>query len=190
MSEQVVTITYTDGSFTEIHIPHGLPGAPGAPGLDGETPEITGTDNAGVHRIYADGELIATIYDGQTPAITATKDNGVTTIYANGVAIAQINDGSSGSATLPDKNVVDDVSFSISGGKLKATLAKSNLKTGATSTVTKDVCDVSELDVVTEEAYSTNTHQFTNTRKRIKVIGTPSSASGQTPFTATPLSNE
>lgn len=189
-SETVVKFTYTDGSFTEIHIPHGLPGAPGAPGQDGETPEITGTDDVGVHRIYADGELIATIYDGQTPAITATKDNGVTTIYANGVAIAHINDGSSGSATLPDKNVVDDVSFSISGGKLKATLAKSNLKTGATSTVTKDVCDVGELDVVVSEDYSTSSHQFTNSRKRIKVIGTPSSATGQTPFTATPLSNE
>lgn len=189
-SETTVTFTYTDGSTTEIHIPHGLPGNPGAPGADGDTPEITAEKSGGTTHIFADGDLIATIMDGETPTITAQKVGGVTTIYANGVAIAQINDGSSGSATLPDKNVVDDVSFSISGGKLRATLAKSNLKTGATSSVTKDVCDVSELDVVTEEAYSTNTHQFTNTRKRIKVIGTPSSAAGQTPFTATPLSNE
>jgi len=189
-SETTVTFTYTDGSTTEIHIPHGLPGGKGDKGDDGDTPEITAEKNGGITQIFADGALIASISDGATPVITAKKASGVTTIYANGVAIAQINDGSSGSATLPDKNVVDDVSFSISGGKLKATLAKSNLKTGATSSVTKDVCDVSELDVVTEEKYSTNTHQFTNTRKRIKVIGTPSSASGQTPFTATPLSNE
>ena len=128
--------------------------------------------------------------DGDTPVITASKSGGVTTIYADGVAIAQINDGASGSATLPDKNVVTDVSFSISGGKLKATLSKENLKTGATSTATKDICDVGELDVVTSESYSTSTHQFTNTRKRGKVIGTPSSAQGQTPFTATPLSGE
>lgn len=189
-AETTVTFTYSDGSTTEIHIPHGLKGDPGAPGQDGDTPEITAEKNGGVTHIFADGDLIATIMDGETPEITATKDDGVTTIYANGVAIAQINDGSSGSATLPDKNVVDDVSFSISGGKLKATLAKSNLKTGATSTVTKDVCDVGELDVVVSEDYSTSSHQFTNMRKRIKIIGTPSSASGQTPFTATPLSNE
>ena len=189
-SETVVTFTYSDDSTTEIHIPHGKDGEDGEPGDDGEAPEITAEKNGATTHIFADGDLIATIMDGDTPVITASKSGGVTTIYANGVAIAQINDGASGSATLPDKNVVDDVSFSISGGKLKATLSKSNLKTGATSTVTKDVCDVSELDVVTEEAYSTSTHQFTNTRKRVKVIGTPSSAQGQTPFTATPLSGE
>lgn len=187
-SETVVTFTYDDDSTTEIHIPHGLPGNPGAPGADGDTPEITAEKNGGVTHIFADGDLIATIMDGETPTITAQKVGGVTTIYANGVAIAQINDGSSGSATLPDKNVVDDVSFSISGGKLRATLAKSNLKTGATSSVTKDVCDVSELDVVISENYDGGTHNFTNERKRIKVIGTPASATGQTPFTATPLS--
>lgn len=185
--ETVVTFTYTDETTTEIHIPHGLPGSPGAPGADGDTPEITAEKNGGVTHIFADGDLIATIMDGETPTITADKVGGVTTIYANGVAIAQINDGT-GSGSLPDKSVVDDVSFSISGGKLKATLAKSNLKTGATSTVTKDVCDVSELDVVVSEEYSTSTHKFTNARKKIGVIGTPSDAQGQEPFTAIPHS--
>lgn len=188
-TEQVVTFTYSDGSTTEIHIPHGIAGEPGEPGQDGETPEITAEKNGGVTHIYADGALIAEIKDGHTPEITADENGGVITIYADGVAIAQINVGE-GSGDLSDKNVVTDVSFSISDGKLVATLSKENLKTGVTSQDTKTVCDVAELDVVTEETYSTNTHQFTNTRKRIKVIGTPSSASGQTPFTATPLSGE
>jgi len=189
-AETTVTFTYSDGSTTEIHIPHGLKGDPGNPGLDGDTPEITASKQSGVTNIFADGDLIATINDGSTPTITATKANGVTTIYADGVPIAQINDGNSGTATLPDKNVVTGVSFSISNGKLVATLTKENLKTGATSTSTSDVCTVGELDVVVREDYSTSTHQFTNTRKRIKVIGSPVAATGQTPFTATPLSGE
>jgi len=190
-SETVVKFTYTDGSFTEIHIPHGLPGAPGAPGADGTTPEITSINHEGVTTIYADGEVIATVRDGHTPVITGQKVGGVTTLYADGVPIAQIADGSGGgSAELPDKNVVTGVSFAISGGKLVATLTKENLKTGATSTSTANVCDVGELDVVVSEGYSTSTHQFTNTRKRIKTIGAPVNANGQTPFTATPLSNE
>lgn len=189
-TETVLTFTYDDNSTTEIHIPHGLPGNPGAPGADGDTPEITAEKNGGVTHIFADGDLIATIMDGEKPTITAQKVGGVTTIYANGVAIAQINDGSSGSATLPDRNVVDDVSFSISGGKLKATLSKENLKTGATSTVTKDVCDVSELDVVVSEDYSTSTHKFTNTRKKIKIIGSPVTATGEDVFAATAHSAE
>ena len=190
-SETVVKFTYTDGSFTEIHIPHGLPGAPGAPGADGTTPEMTSSNHEGVTTIYADGEVIATVRDGHTPVITGQKVGGVTTLYADGVAIAQIADGSGGgSAELPDKNVVTGVSFGISGGKLVATLTKENLKTGATSTSTANVCDVGELDVVVSEDYSTSTHQFTNTRKRIKTIGAPVNANGQTPFTATPLSGE
>jgi uncharacterized Zn-binding protein involved in type VI secretion len=190
-SETVVKFTYTDGSFTEIHIPHGLPGDPGAPGADGTTPEITSSNHEGVTTIYADGEVIATVRDGHTPVITGQKVGGVTTLYADGVPIAQIADGSGGgSAELPDKNVVTGVSFAISNGKLVATLAKENLKTGATSTSTANVCDVGELDVVVSEDYSTSTHQFTNTRKRIKTIGSPVNANGQTPFTATPLSGE
>lgn len=190
-AETTVTFTYSDGSTTEIHIPHGLKGDPGAPGADGTTPEITSSNHEGVTTIYADGEVIATVRDGHTPVITGKKVGGITTLYADGVAIAQIADGSGGgSAELPDKNVVTGVSFAISGGKLVATLTKENLKTGATSTSTANVCDVGELDVVVSEDYSTSTHQFTNTRKRIKVIGAPVAATGQTPFTATPLSGE
>ena len=189
-AETTVTFTYSDGSITEIHIPHGLKGDPGAPGMDGDTPVITASKIGAITHIYADGDLIATIQDGTTPTITATKANGVTTIYASGIAIAQINDGTDGTAILPDLDVVTGATFAISNGKLVATLSKKNLKTGATSQSSSDVCDVGELDVVVSEDYSTNTHQFTNTRKRIKVIGTPSSATGQTPFTATPLSGE
>jgi hypothetical protein len=186
-TEQVITFKYTDGSTTEIHIPHGMAGEPGERGQDGETPELTGVKNGDITQIFANGEMIAEIKDGHTPSITADENDGVVTIYADGVAIAQINVGE---GNLPDKDVITDVSFSISEGKLVATLDKENLKTGVTSQDTKTVCEVAELDVVTEEAYSTSTHQFTNTRKKIKVIGTPADATGQTPFTATPLSEE
>ena len=186
-TEVVVKFIYTDGSSTEIHIPHGMAGEKGEDGQDGETPELTGVKNGDVTQIFANGEMIAEIKDGHTPSITATENDGVLTIYADGVPIAQINVGE---GNLPDKDVVSDVSFSISDGKLVATLDKENLKTGVSSQVTKTVCEVAELDVVTEEAYSTSTHQFTNVRKKIKVIGTPADATGQTPFTATPLSGE
>ena len=189
-SEQVVTFTYTDDSTTEIHIPNGLNGSPGSPGQDGEAPEITSEKNNGVTHVYADGDLIATILDGHTPVITASKSGGVTTIYVDGAAVAQISDGSGGSAELPDKNVVTGVTFAISGGKLVATVSKENLKTGEASQVNQDVCSVGELDVVVSESYSTSTHQFTNERKKIQVIGSPSAAQGQTPFTATPHSSE
>lgn len=186
-TEQVVTFKYSDGSTTEIHIPHGMAGEKGEDGQDGETPDITGVKNGDVTQIFANGEMIAEIKDGHTPSITAAENGGVVTIYADGVPIAQINVGE---GNLPDKDVVTDVSFSISDGKLVATLDKENLKTGVSSQSTKTVCDVAELDVVTEEAYSTSTHQFTNVRKKIKVIGAPADAPGQTPFTATPLSGE
>jgi hypothetical protein len=186
-TEQIITFKYTDGSTTEIHIPHGIAGEKGEDGEDGETPELTGVKNGDITQIFANGEMIAEIKDGHTPSITADENDGVVTIYADGVAIAQINVGE---GNLPDKDVITDVSFSISEGKLVATLDKENLKTGVTSQDTKTVCEVAELDVVTEEAYSTSTHQFTNTRKKIKVIGTPADATGQTPFTATPLSEE
>lgn len=189
-TETVVTFIYTDDSTSEIHIPHGQDGGQGPSGKDGDTPDITAEKAGGTTYIYADGDLIATIADGTTPTITAQKANGVTTIYVNGNAVAQISDGTDGAADLPDKDVITDVSFSISGGQLVATLAKENLKTGATSQATKTICAVGELDVVTEESYSTSTHQFTNVRKRINVIGNPANAQGQAPFTATPLSGE
>ena len=189
-SETTVTFTYSDDTYTEIHIPHGLEGGKGDKGDDGDTPEITAEKNNGVTHIYADGDLIATLNDGHTPVITAEKANGVTTIYVDGNAVAQIEDGSEGSAELPDIDAITGISFSISGGKIVANLTKTNIKTGAVSSATANVCDVGELDVVTEESYSTSTHQFTNVRKRIKVIGTPANATGQAPFTATPLSGE
>ena len=189
-TEQIVTFTYSDGTTSEIHIPHGLAGAPGHDGNDGDTPEITAETNNGVTHIYADGDLIATVLDGHTPSITASKSGGITTIYADGVAIATISDGSSGSAELPDLNVVTGATFGIANGKLVATLSKQNIKTGATSQSTSDVCNVSELDVVVSEGYSTSSYQFTNERKKIQVIGSPTTAQGQTPFTATPLTSE
>jgi hypothetical protein len=186
-TEQIITFKYSDDTTTEIHIPHGIAGEKGEDGEDGETPELTGVKNGDITQIFANGEMIAEIKDGHTPSITADENDGVLTIYADGAAIAQIQVGE---GNLPDKDVITDVSFSISDGKLIATLDKENLKTGASSQDTKTVCEVAELDVVTEEAYSTSTHQFTNTRKKIKVIGTPADATGQTPFTATPLSEE
>lgn len=186
--ETVVTFTYSDGSTTEIHIPHGIDGEPGDPGQDGETPEITAEKNGGVTHIFADGDLIAAIADGHTPVITASKSNGVTTIYVDGRAIAQVADGADGQATMPDKDVVTGVAFAITGGKLVATLTKENLKTGTVTNPTVDVCAIGELDVVVSEAYSSVTHQFVNVRKRVQVIGTPENAAAQTAFTATPLS--
>jgi len=186
-----VTFTYSDGTTTEFTISNGLKGRDGSDGGgEGEAPEITAVRDGHLVHIYADGELLATISDGHTPVITATKSDGITTIYVDGHAIATIADGSGGEAELPDRNIVTDVTFAITGGKLVATLAKENLKTGATSQVSKDVCNISELDVVVSEAYSTSTHQFTNARKRIQVVGSPTAAQGQTPFTATPLSSE
>jgi len=191
-AETVVTFTYTDDSTDEIHIPHGQDGEPGKPGEDGGTPEISADRQGDKTYIYADGALIATILDGNTPSITAEKAGGVTTIFADGVAIATISDGADGGgeAEMPDLDVVTGVSFSVSSGKLKATVAKKNLKTGTASQANVNVCNISELDVVTSEVYSTSTHQFTNTRKRIQVIGSPVAAQGETPFTATPLSSE
>lgn len=176
--------TYTDGSTSQFHISNGTNGSPGQPGKDGETPDITANTSGNQTDIFADGELLATIPHGRTPVITATREGNVTTLLVDGVPIAQI---SGGQAELPDKAVVTGASFAISNGKLVCTLLKENLKTGATSTSTANVCDVGELDVVTEEAYSFSTHQFTNTRKRVKVIGAAVDATGQTPFTATPL---
>ena len=189
-TSQVLTLYYTDGTYTAIEIPHGLKGNDGAKGDDGDTPEITATRNGGNVNIYADGDLIATLSDGRTPVITATKSQGVTTIFVDGVAVAQVEDGTAVTPDLPDVDVVTGVSFSVSNGKLYSITSKQNLKTGNTSQSTAEVCDVGELDVVVSEVYSHLTHQFTNTRKRIKVLGTPVDATGQTPFTATPLSGE
>ena len=196
-TETVVTFTYTDDSTTEIHIPHGLKGKQGDKGDDGDTPEIWGVKNGEVTTVYADGEVIATINDGHTPQITAEKKDGVTTIYVDGNAVAQIQDG--GVGQYDSITCISGIKFEISGGKLKAKISKQTFDVPDTFDMhpvekvddeTIDVCDVSELDVVTEEEYSASSHQFTNKRKRVQVIGTAEDATGQTPFTATPLSGE
>lgn len=196
-TETIVTFLYTDETTTEIHIPHGLKGKKGDKGDDGDTPEIWGVKNGEVTTVYADGELIATINDGHTPQITAEKKDGVTTIYVDGNAVAQIQDG--GVGQYDSITCISGIKFEISGGKLKAIVSKQTFNVPDTFEMhpveeidaqTIDVCDVSELDVVTEEEYSASSHQFTNKRKRVNVIGTATDATGQTPFTATPLSGE
>ena len=189
-----VTFIYTDDSSTTIQIPHGNKGKKGDKGDDGEAPEITAFKSNGVTSVFADGELIAEIVDGHTPVITADKLDGVTTIYVDGTAVAQIEDG--GETQYDSVTCISGLRFEISDGVLKAIISKSSfyvpdsfnmhpVETQDAEEVT--VCYVGELDVVTEEAYSSSTHQFTNTRKRIKVIGDATDAVGQTPFTATPL---
>lgn len=196
-TETIVTFYYTDETSTEIHIPHGLRGKKGDKGDDGDTPEVWGVKNGEVTTVFADGEVIATINDGHTPQITAEKKDGVTTIYVDGNAVAQIQDG--GVGQYDSITCISGIKFEISGGKLKAIVSKQTFNVPDTFEMhpveeidaqTIDVCDVSELDVVTEEEYSASSHQFTNKRKRVKVIGTATDATGQTPFTATPLSGE
>lgn len=197
--EMAIVLTYTDGT-SDTFVLSGLQGPPGSDGQDGETPEITAEKSAEDVRIYADGELIATIPIPKAPEITADKSGKTTTIYVDGDPIATIEDGADGqdgqdgggSISGTDKTVITGISFSIYNGKLVATLEKETIKAiSATSagTSTVNVCDVEDVTVVTSEAYNTGTHQFTNTRAKVKVLGS-TSASGQTPFTATPLSGE
>ena len=195
-----LVFTYTDGSYDTFIVQNGLPGAPGTPGQDGDTPEITSARNGNVTHIFADGALIASVADGSTPQITATKSGKITTIYANGTAIATISDGEDGGGgdEYERKSFISGIRFEESGGKLKAIISKTEIAVPNWDGVryietedaqTIDVCDVKEIDVVTEGNYSTGSHQFTNTRKRIKVLGS-ANAQSQTPFTATPLSGE
>lgn len=198
--EMAIVLTYTDGT-SDTFVLSGLQGPPGSDGQDGETPEITAEKSAEDVRIYADGELIATIPIPKAPEITADKSGKTTTIYADGDPIATIEDGADGqdgqdgggSISGTDVTVITGISFSVYNGKLVARLQKSKIKsiTQPTSAGTSDVnvCDVEEVTVVTSETYNTGTHQFTNERAKVKVLGT-ASASGQTPFTATPLSGE
>ena len=107
-------------------------------------------------------------------------------LFCDDIDLSNIKTGD----TVKDVNAITGISFAISNNKLVATLTKTNIKTDATSQSTVDVCNVGSLDVVTSESYSTSTHAFTNVRKHIQVIGTPTSASAETPFTATPHSAE
>jgi hypothetical protein len=161
-----------------------------------DTPEITAEDLPDGTHIYVDGADIATIPHGKTPEITASKSGKTTIIYADGVPIATIQDGADGedgaASGGTELTVITGISFSLYQGELVATLSKSKVKAlSATDlgTSTAKVCDVSEVTVVTSESYSTSSHQFTNERSTIKVLGeTPTN--GQTPFTATSLAEE
>ena len=195
-----ITFTWLDDTTTEIVISGGGGGGgqQGPPGEDGETPEITSNTVGDTTYIYADGAQIAAIQNGRTPQITATKENGITTICADNVPIATIEDGEDGVANWDTVDVVTGISFAVEDGKLKALLDKATIYVPDTFEMhpvetqgaeTVEVCNVEELDVVVSEAYSSSAHQFTNTRKRIKVLGS-ADAVGQTPFTATALADE
>lgn len=192
--QNTIVFTYTDGSQDTFSIANGLNGSPGSPGRDGDTPEIT-SERQGSHiYIYADGDLIADIEDGHTPEITADKQGKVTTIYVDGNAVATINDGedSEDDDELQEMDMVTGVTFELSGGKLIAKVAKKKVKAKLVSdlgTSNVDVCECKEVEVVTSESYSTTSHQFTNTRRKITVLKDVA-GTNQTPFTATPLSSE
>lgn len=197
-----ITFTYTDGTTTQVVLPKTRDGAPGAKGDPGDTPEITAEKIETTTHIYADGDLIADIEDGHTPNMTAANNNGTVTLYADGVALVSWQEGSGGGGgeemAWDTVTAITGISFKIESGKLKAVLTKTSFNVPNTfdlhpvavePTTEVDVCNVEEVDVVTSETYSTSSHAFTNTRQRVKVLGA-TSATGQTPFTATPLSGE
>lgn len=192
-----IVFHYSDGSSDTFIVQNGIDGKDNEGGGGGdESSSIEVEEDPNEVRIFVDGELSATIpKKGDGPEITANKEGNVTRIYADGEEIAQILDGAVEQPKYESITCIKGINFEISEGKLKANVTKAtfdvpadSIKTGTTDTV--EVCDIDELDVVTEEKYSSSSHQFTNTRKRVKVIGTAQSAAGQTPFTATPLSGE
>lgn len=93
---------------------------------------------------------------------------------------------------LDEVEVVTGARFKIENGKLVANVKKKQIKAVVVkdlSDETVNVCDAKELVVVTGESYDTSSHQFTNARRKITVMG-DAAAQGQTPFTATPHSSE
>lgn len=187
---------YTDGSSDTFTVQNGLNGSPGAPGGGGGDVDVQAETIQDNTYLYIDGELVATIPHGKTPTITADKSGKTTTIYADGVAIATINDGSDAEGGDDDDatemTVVTGASFEISGGKLVAKLTRKRIKAVVVQDLGEqrvDVCDAKEVEVVTSESYSTSSHQFTNTRRKVTVIGDVA-ATGQTPFTATSIASE
>ncbi len=196
-----ILFTYTDGTTTEVVLPAARNGRDGAPGAPGDTPEITADKIETTTNIYADGALIAQIEDGHVPNFTAENTNGTVTLYADGVALVSWNEGQGGGGeemAWDTVTAITGISFKIESGKLKAVLTKTSFNVPNTfelhpvtvePTNEVEVCNVEEVDVVTSESYSTSTHAFTNERKRVKVLGAQL-ATGQTPFTATPLSGE
>lgn len=191
----------------------GVQGPPGPPGPPGETPDIYSIKAGDETVLFADGVEFARIQDGKTPVISASKSGSTTTIFANGVPIATIEDGKdaeeseggggggSGGGGIQDWSSVSCISgirFEVSGGMVRAILSRTSFNVPNTfnlhpveveGDMTVDVCPAEEIEVVTDESYSTATHQFTNTRRRITVLGSQA-AMGQTPFTATALSEE
>ena len=195
-AQTTITFLYTDDTKDTFSIAHGLKGRDGDKGEDGDTPSITAEKDGGITKIYADGNLIATIHDGTDPEITAEKEGSTTTIYVNGKDIAQIEDGGVGDFT--PITCISGLRFELSNGKLKCILSKQKFNVPNTVDLqpaetrdaqTIDICDIHDVEVVTSESYSPKTHQFTNTRRKITVLGDEPST-GQTPFTATPLSGE
>jgi len=183
--------------------PSGPPGPTGEPGAAGVAPDIYAVKNGDTTTIYVDGGAVATIKDGadgaagHTPVITADTTGGVTHIYVDGNLVATIESGDAIQRT--SITCISGIRFEVSNGKLKAIVSKQafhvpdEFDMHPVETIdaeTIDVCDVSDLDVVVSETYSTSDHQFKNTRKKVKVIGTPADTTGETPFTATPLSGE
>lgn len=160
-------------------------------------PDITATSLSDGTHIYVDGADIATIPHGKTPVITATKADKTTTIYADDVPLCAIQDGEDGKdgddpEDSEEEAVVTGVSFSIHSGKLFATVKRKNVKVLTATDIDDEeveVCAVKDVTVVTSEDYSTISHQFTNERRTVKVLGSEA-AEGQTPFTATPHSGE
>lgn len=192
-----VIFEYTDESSTYISIPNGLRGKEGKQGEPGVTPTISAIKNGEITSVFANGNLIATIDDGHTPKITATQADGVTTLFVDGDPVAQIKDG--GVSEYESITCISGIRFEVSGGQLNAIISTQSFHVPSTFEMhplehidvkSVKVCSVGELDVVTSESYSTSSHAFTNSRKRIKVIGSPSDAQGETPFTATPMSDE
>ena len=191
-----IVFNYTDGSSDTFNVMNGLNGQDGSssdPGSSTSPSILFDTQNDTTY-VYVDGELAATIPHGKKPEITANKVGKVTTILCDGKALATIADGADGGgqSSLTDKSVITGLTFSFSNGKLVANVSKSVVKVAevvSSSTESVDVCEAKEVTVVTSESYDSATHKFTNTRRKVKVIG-DEAAAGETPFTATPLGSE
>lgn len=190
-----IKFTYTDGTSDTFSVQNGLNGRDGTGG-SAEAPDITANTINGHTYLYVDGELVAAIPHGTRPQITATKNGKVTTLFVDGQAVATICDGEDGEGSsgedLTEMTVITGATFEITGGKLVAKLSRKRIKAVVVENLADqsvNVCDAKEVEVVTSESYSTSTHQFTNTRRKVTVIGDVA-ATGQTPFTATPLSSE
>ena len=95
-----------------------------------------------------------------------------------------------GVASLPNADYLTGVSFAIANGKLVATLSKKNMRSGATSTSTVDVCKVRDVDVVIDTDYTSP--DFTQQKQSVTVIGEAPSSSlpAENVFTTTALSGE